>query len=107
MLISLTAPPTFKAKVPIPIPGGEPVPVEFTFKHRTKDALAEFVKDAPDSKDIDVVMSVATGWDLDDAFTRENVETLLNNFHGAARSIVGGYMEELSFPSRGRKVRHD
>lgn len=105
MLISLTAPPTFKAKVPIPIPGGEPVPVEFTFKHRTKDALSEFLKAAPDGKDADIVMSVVTGWDLDDAFTRENVETLLDNFHGAARAIVEGYLEELAFPSQG--VSHD
>ena len=35
----LVAEPTFKATVNIPVAGGDSEPVEFTFKHRTKDQL--------------------------------------------------------------------
>ena len=34
-------------------------------------------------------------WDLDDAFTVENVELLLQNYMGAALAIYRAYVDEL------------
>ena len=36
---SLVANPTFTRAVEIPVAGGKPATVEFTFKHRTRDAF--------------------------------------------------------------------
>ena len=73
--LQLNPNPTFTAKVLIPIPGGEPVPVEFTFKHRDKAGLDKYLDDLRAMTDKDPVesnaagvMMAATGWELDDAF---------------------------------------
>ena len=93
--LSLSAAPTFKAPVPIPVPGGDPVPVEFTFKHRTRDAALAWLEASRDAKDVDAVLDLAAGWELDDAFNAENIERLLQNYAGAGVAIVNAYLEEL------------
>ena len=41
---SLTAKPTFKCKVDIPIPGDKPATVEFIFKGRTREEFKTFIE---------------------------------------------------------------
>lgn len=86
--------PTFKAKVDIPVHGGSAVAVEFEFKHRTRDQIAEFFKDEKRG-DVDTILEVLAGWELDDPFGRESVELLVQNYAGAAPAIVARYVEEL------------
>jgi hypothetical protein len=93
--LKLHASPTFKAKVPIPIPGAAPHPIEMEFKHRTRKELDALLRDKGTQLDTDFVLSIATGWDLDDKFDRENVETLLDQYGGAARAIADTYTREL------------
>lgn len=93
--LKLNPDPQFKASVDIPVAGGKPSPVEFVFKHRTVSQLDEFVRSREDVKDIDTVMDLAAGWNLTDEFNRENVETLLQNYGGAAMAIYNTYIEEL------------
>lgn len=97
--LTINAAPTFKAKVGIPVAGDKPAQVEFTFKHRTRAELEAHVKrvaEKPDEfDDVAVVMGAVIGWDLDDEFTRENVGTLLQNYHGAGRAIMEAYGVEL------------
>jgi hypothetical protein len=90
----LTASPTFKSRVDIPVPGGRPVSVEFTFKHRDADAYKEFVDTIAGRDEIDVIMDIATGWELEDAFDRESVEQLCKNYMGSGRAIFDKYIEE-------------
>ena len=103
--------PTFTAPVLIPVPGGKPVAVSFTFRHRGRVALEEHQKyiDAVLVKlrdesttrsealelDIEVVMKSATAWEMDDPFNEESLRTLLENYHGAAAAIYATYMREL------------
>lgn len=98
--LKLTADPTFTAKVGIPIAGGEPATVLFTFKHRTQDELKEFVKELQSGKkptsDVDMLMSIACGWDLEDEFNRENVALMTQMYHAAAQAISEKYAEELT-----------
>lgn len=92
---SLVPEPTFKAKVAIPIPGKKPQNIEFTFKWRDGDALKEFVDALGNfDTDTDAAMEFATGWDLADAFSRENVEKLIKNYPGAAKALVTTYLGE-------------
>ncbi len=93
---TLTAAPTFKAKVAIPIPGAKAEEVEFTFKGRTRDAFKDFVESLKDRDDAEVIMDIASGWDLTDAFDKKNVELLTQNYLGAARAIIEKYLAELT-----------
>jgi hypothetical protein len=95
--IRLEPNPTFDWPVSIPRPGLEPVSVRFTFRHRSRtDVLAWVDSIGKDQKvDIDQVMDVAVGWELDDPFTRENVELLCENYGGASRAILETYLREL------------
>jgi len=93
---NLSAVPTFKNKVAIPIAGGKPVDIEFTFKHRTRDAFKEFVENLEGREDIDVILDIASGWDLEDAFDKASLEDLTQNYIGSAREIIETYIGELT-----------
>jgi hypothetical protein len=86
---------TFKAKVAIQAPGSGVDPVEFTFKHRTRDEMDEFLKSASDLRDAALIMEMAVGWELVDAFTAENVNRLAQNYITAPQAIFEAYLEEL------------
>ena len=97
--LTLNPAPTFKAKVAIPVAGGTPVDVEFTFKHRTRkqlaDQMAELQKAQDSTDDVTVIMSAVEGWELDDDFNAANVERLLQNYHGAGPEIMRTYGLQL------------
>lgn len=93
---SLAVKPTFTAKVNIPIPGKAPEPVEFTFKARTRDEFAAFVESFKGREDVDVIMDIASGWELEDPFGRESIEELTQNYLGAARAVIEKYLTELT-----------
>jgi hypothetical protein len=95
-MLKLKADPTFVAEVPVPIPGGRPANVKFTFKHRTKDDAAAFFEAHKDDLDVKFLMEIAVGWELSDAFNAENVAVLMQNYHGAARAIFSTYVTELA-----------
>ena len=96
--LSLTVAPTFRATVAIPTPGGKPADVEFVFRHRTRDELKEFIDDGASSLegDVELVMGVASGWELDDPFDAQSVEKLTQNYIGSAQAIYGTYLAELT-----------
>lgn len=93
---SLTLAPTFRCKVGIPVPGEKSADVEFIFKGRSREAFKDFIESLKDREDADVVMDIASGWDLEDAFTKENVEILTGNYLGAAKAVIEAYLSELT-----------
>lgn len=93
--LKLNPDPTFTAKVPVPVPGGGEVPVELTFKHRTRDEMDAFLKTAGDLKDAALILEMASGWELVDAFTEENLNTFSQNYIGAPRAVFETYVHEL------------
>lgn len=93
---TLTLAPTFKAKVQIPIPGKSAEPVEFTFRGRTRDEFKEFMDGLKSQDDIDAIMDIASGWELDDVFDAKNVNELIQNYIGSARAILDTYIAELT-----------
>lgn len=92
---TLNAAPTFKASVSIPVAGGEPIQVTFTFKHRTRTALDDFMKSRAGKSDTDTFMEMVEGWDMDIPYTQENVETLVENYLGAPLATYRAYIDEL------------
>lgn len=97
----LIAAPTFRAKVSVPVHGGEAVPLEFEFKHRTRDEMAKWLEASAGRGDVDSLLDVLAGWELEDQFSRESVELLVQNYCGAAPAIVARYVEELIQARRG------
>jgi hypothetical protein len=93
--LSLTAAPTFTARASIPIPGGKPAPVEFTFKHRPREELLAWLNDTSNRDDTDVIMDCVSAWELDDPFSAENVAALCSSYSGAAGAIVETYLREM------------
>lgn len=93
--IKLEADPTFKAQVAIPVPGASPALVEFTFKHRTRAAAIKWAAEIKDGTEAQTVMDCVVAWELDDAFTPENVERLCENYYGSGFAIVDTYLCEL------------
>jgi hypothetical protein len=100
--LKLTPDPTFKAKVGIPVPGQDSADVEFTFKHRTRDETMAWLKEVTQMTDTDTLMGLAVGWDLDDEFTRENVERLCTNYGGSGAAVLNKYLAEL----RGERTKN-
>lgn len=93
--LKLVAAPTFRAKVGIPVAGGEVVQVEFSFKHRTRDALDEFIRSRAEKGDAESFLEMVEGWELEDEFNAANVELLLQNYGGSALAVYRAYVEEL------------
>ncbi|NHZ40118.1 hypothetical protein F1609_08085 [Massilia sp. CCM 8693] len=99
---SLDVSPTFKAAVTIPRAGSDSFDIEFVFKHRTKAELKEF-SDAvasgagdEDAKDSDVLLDIASGWDLDEPFDADSLEKLTQRFMGSTQAVLSAYFFELS-----------
>ncbi|ELQ6264054.1 phage tail assembly chaperone [Cronobacter sakazakii] len=86
--------PTFKADVKIPRAGDEDGVLTFTFKHYPLDQLAK-MENLDEKTALDFVADIAVAWALPDEFSRENLETLLNNYPGALKAITETYYREL------------
>ncbi|MNX98714.1 hypothetical protein D3C86_1311330 [compost metagenome] len=94
---TLNPAPTFKKKVPLPVPGAGFEDVEFIFKHRTKEDFKLFAEGlAERTDDVQLLLDIACGWELDDAFDQENIERLVQGYVGSARAVLGAYIDELS-----------
>lgn len=105
--IQLNPSPTFKGKVSIPVLNGEPAEIEMVFKHRGRKDFGALKKathvEGEDKRteeevlaaDVAFVMEIAQDWDLEHGFNAENVEKLLDAYHGAARAISVKYAELL------------
>ncbi|HYD58970.1 MAG TPA: phage tail assembly chaperone [Noviherbaspirillum sp.] len=90
----LTPNPTFKAKVAIPVPGAGTTDVEFTFKHRSKDQLKEFMESNDGRGDVEVIMDMCSGWELAEPFDEEHVEQLAQQYVGSSQAIFETYLRE-------------
>ena len=98
---------TFKYSVFIPVAGSDSEPVLFEFRSKTHDEYSKLLKDVAerhgkpmdDSEElknsVDTVMDFTVGWDLPEAFTRENLTELLQNYIGSGRVIFRAYIDEL------------
>ena len=89
--------PTFWAKVMIPVPGDEPIPVEMEFRHFSRKRLEE-MREAESDKVIGISYceQIVIGWrDVEQEFSRDALERLLDNWHGAGLAIFVAYHREL------------
>lgn len=99
---SLTPSPTFKQTALFMIPGGKEAGIEFIYKYRERDEFKEFLdtlsgsEGAEPPQKIDVIMDIASGWDLDEPFDRPNVEKMLQKYMASAEAAIQTYIAELT-----------
>lgn len=108
---------TYRRKVAIPTVDGRALKIEFTFRHRTREALAELfdayiekAKAAADAerddaessladrtkraieRDVETAMDIATDWDVDRyPFNKESLTKFFRLYPGAAEAIAADY----------------
>ena len=93
--LTLDANPSFSADVGIPIAGAPDALVSFTFKHRVRADLLQWLKELDGKPKGQAVAECVSGWDFDDEYNATNVERLLEQRIGAGDAIVNTYTEEL------------
>jgi hypothetical protein len=93
---TLTPSPTFRANVSIQIPGERPAQIEFIFKHRNREEFRKFSEGLEGRGDVEILLDIASGWDLDDAFDEKNLQQLVDNYMGAGRAVLETYVTELT-----------
>ena len=110
-------PKTFKHRIKITLPEGGEGSVEMVYHYKTRTEFGVFLDEiladakvkaqsaAPGDVDVSLaealsqtceqnaeyIMKIASGWDLEEEFTRENVERLCDELPGAAIEIINAY----------------
>ena len=88
--------PTFDAKVALPVHGSNTVDVGFTFKHKSRAEVADLLGDNAPTNDVDLLLEICAGWELDDEFNKDNAELLAQNYIGAIPAIWSRYLELIA-----------
>ena len=95
-MFALQPKPTFVKEVVLTVPGGGEGKFKGVFKHKGKTELQEFFASISDPEkprpDIETVLDILEGWEgVDQKFSKENVEILLENYVGAHIAILNAY----------------
>lgn len=101
-MFTLNPNPTFKSEVSFLTPSG-PAKITVVFRHKGRKALKAFMDSLTDAKpdgslreDIDIVSEIVDGWEgVDVEFSKEALDTLLDNYPSSARAILDAYLPAL------------
>ena len=94
--ITLADEATFKATVSIPVPGGRLADVEWVFAWMDSSDFQEWMKNLAGAENVDALMDISRGWDLDETFSKTSVEKLNQKYLGAARAVLDKFISELT-----------
>ena len=92
--------PTFKCPVSIPVPGGKSGAITVLFNHKGRKALQEFFgnlgAEGESRTDVEMLSELISGWEgVDEKFSEEALETLLDAYPGAAMALFETYRAEV------------
>jgi hypothetical protein len=95
-MFKLQPKPTFWAKVPIAIAGAaKPALIDIEFKHLGREALSSYIAGLDGREDSESLAEIVMGWkDVDEEFSEESLTKLLDNYPGAALSMVKTFVAE-------------
>lgn len=91
--------PTFKMDVVIPTVQGEGK-IKFEFKYMGRRAVKAFMDSLGEGEaareDKDALLDVIVGWEgVDEKFSPESLDAVLDNYHGAAKAIFDAFLRGL------------
>lgn len=113
---SLTANPTFRHTIAIPVPGDEDATLAFTFRHLTvkqlqaaEEKMRKGVQEAAVLEDqaardkantaalVAFIQAIATDWDTEDAapFTAKNIAAAIDAYPSFMGAVSVGYTREM------------
>lgn len=100
--------PTFRAKVPLSVPGLEKaLEIEVEFRHKTATGLQDWTKRAMGRTDVENLDEVIVGWSGvmgDDGqqvpYSFTNLAALLENYSAAKWELLAAYKAELTEAKR-------
>lgn len=107
-MFKLNPTPTFKAKVPLTVPGlPEPLAISVVFRHLNRKALASWLAKAPGRADAEIMHEVIESWS--GVFNDEGREVpydftaltaLLENYGAANGEFLRAFLSELTEAKR-------
>lgn len=98
--LTLAPLPDFKMPVKFVMANGDDAEIVFTVKHFSANEVKEMF--SGDISNDEFIMKIATGWDLEDEFNKENVGKLVDLFMSVAPEFVTEYMKALA----GQRVKN-
>ncbi|MDP1686884.1 phage tail assembly chaperone [Hydrogenophaga sp.] len=105
-MFNLNPSPTFKAPVPLSVPGvSQPLEVVFTFKHKTRTAIEKWAQDYLANPGAEVLDQVIAGWDLKRdgepvPYSFSALSDLIEMYTPARSEISDAYITEITRAKR-------
>lgn len=95
-MFKLQPKPSFWAKCPVNIPGEtKPAALEIEFRWLGKTGIKDFFENLEGKTDIEALSQIVLNWKgVDAEYSRENFESLLENYPQAAMAIFEGFRSE-------------
>lgn len=101
MKLTLGPLPDFKLPVKFVMPDGEEQQIVFTVKHKPASEVQDMYKQQG-IKDADFIMLLATNWDIEDEFNKDNAAKLVDYYPGSALALMSAYLGALA----GQRVKN-
>lgn len=93
-MLKLSRNPTFKHRVEIPRPGEKSVPIKVEFMAKTRKELEFWLESCKGKPPSEIVPEIVVGWeDVEAAFSRENLELLMDTYPASALEIFTVYCD--------------
>lgn len=101
MALRLKPAPTFRAKVSIPDPAGEPFDVDCEFRHMGRAEFEKFTQENKGKSDVETVRAILVKWHDAVPYSDEALAQVLDAYPGAAFAISEAYGRALFQGRRG------
>lgn len=102
MKLTLAPLPDFKLPVDFTLPTGDQQRIVFTVKHIKVAEFQELYSGEREVRDSELIMHIASGWDLEEEFNEDNAKLLVELFPGSAIALAAAYLKALA----GQRVKN-
>lgn len=88
--------PDFQLPVKFVLPNGVEAKFAFTVKALTSSELNATLKDASNQTGAQFIKSLASGWELEDEFSDENINKLVDLYPAVVGGLISTYTQALA-----------
>lgn len=88
--------PDFPLPVKFILPNGVEAKFKFTVKALKSSELQAAYKNAQDQTGAEFLRNIATGWELEDEFSDENINELIDNYPSIVGALISTYTQALA-----------
>lgn len=102
MKLTLARLPDFPLPVVVTLPNGDEAHMTFKVKHVSATEFQELYSAERVVSDHELIMNLASGWNLEDEFNEENAKKLVSFYPNAALVLASSYLKALA----GQRVKN-